>query len=217
MQSIRCPNCNSDNISSFEITYKNSGNELLTKQTAPPYKPAFGAMDLIVTIIISFLALTVGVVFVGIFAGLLGLGRSFVLLSPFFVVIGAPVGYVLVRFRKINFLKKFWQQDNARWHNSWLCFQCGNSWAVENGIVGKTVIKIRRILDNELSIDMSILSNEYNFNNNLAFILEGNRAYDRVNLFMKIEEEFNIKITENESEQVNTVEEIINLVCRKLG
>jgi len=83
------------------------------------------------------------------------------------------------------------------------------------GVPANVVVKIRRILEDELNADLSRLSAEDDFSRNLSFFWEYDSLAD-VEIVMRLEEEFSIKITDAEAGQTRTVEDIVNLVWRKL-
>ncbi len=75
---------------------------------------------------------------------------------------------------------------------------------------------MRKILEDELDADLSRLSVEDDFSQNLSFFW----AYDSmadVEIVTRLEEEFRIKITDAEAGRTHTVEDIVNLVWNKLS
>lgn len=83
------------------------------------------------------------------------------------------------------------------------------------GVPADVVIKIRRILEDELNADLSRLSAEDDFSRNLSFFWEYDSLSD-VEIIMRLEEEFGIQITDAEAEKSGTVEGIVSLVWSKL-
>lgn len=74
---------------------------------------------------------------------------------------------------------------------------------------------VRKILEEELEADLSRLSAEDDFKKNLSFFWQ----YDSlagVEIVISLEKEFGIKITDDEAEKINTVDDMVNLVWLKL-
>lgn len=83
------------------------------------------------------------------------------------------------------------------------------------GLPANIVLKVRRILEDELNADLSRLAAEDDFSRNMSFFWEYDSMAD-VEIVTRLEEEFGIKITDAEAKQVRTVEAIVNLVWGKL-
>jgi acyl carrier protein len=83
------------------------------------------------------------------------------------------------------------------------------------GVPFFVVSKVRTILEEELDADLSRLSIEDDFSQNLSFFWEYDSMAD-VEIVTRLEEEFRIKITNTEAEKTHTVEDIVNLVWGKL-
>jgi acyl carrier protein len=77
------------------------------------------------------------------------------------------------------------------------------------GIPANVVAKIRRILQEETSVDMSRLSDKDDFTGNLAFLFPIDDGLDSVEIIMRIEEEFGIKISDDDAGRMRTVEDIV--------
>ncbi|HEX9962133.1 MAG TPA: phosphopantetheine-binding protein [Pyrinomonadaceae bacterium] len=77
------------------------------------------------------------------------------------------------------------------------------------------VKKIREILEEVLDADLSRLSAEDDFSRNLSFFWEEDSLAD-VEILEKIEEEFEIKISDEEAASLRTVDEIVDSVWRKV-
>lgn len=84
------------------------------------------------------------------------------------------------------------------------------------GIAPEVVVGIRKILEKQLGADMSRLSVEDDFSNNLSFFWDFDSMAD-VELVLAIEEHFQIKIADTEAEQTHTVSELVHLVSNKVG
>jgi acyl carrier protein len=85
----------------------------------------------------------------------------------------------------------------------------------EKGVPFYVVKKVRKILEEELDTDFSRLSAEDDFSQNLSFLWEYDSLVD-VEITMRFEEEFDIKISDEEAPNYRTVDEIINLVWQKV-
>lgn len=84
------------------------------------------------------------------------------------------------------------------------------------GIPFYIVQKMRQIFAEELNANLSMLSAEDDFSKNLSFFWEYDSLAD-VEIVMRIEEEFQIKLTSEDLQyQFRTVNGIINLVWRKV-
>jgi acyl carrier protein len=83
------------------------------------------------------------------------------------------------------------------------------------GVPADVVIKVRRILEDVLDADLSRLKAEDDLTSNLSFFFQYDSMAD-VELVIRLEEEFGIKITDAEAEQTHTVEDIVSLVWLKL-
>jgi acyl carrier protein len=77
------------------------------------------------------------------------------------------------------------------------------------------VLTVRRILEDEVGAELSQLHADDDFTGNLRFLLEED-CLDGVEVVMRLEEEFNIKIDDAEAERAHTVRDIVELVWRKL-
>ena len=77
------------------------------------------------------------------------------------------------------------------------------------------VLKVRKILEDELNADLSRLRAEDDLTRNLSFFFEYD-SWASIEIVERLEEEFGIKITDAEAEKTHTIEDIINLVWLKL-
>lgn len=86
----------------------------------------------------------------------------------------------------------------------------------QKGIPFFVVQKIRKIFEEELGSDLSGLSAEDDFSKNLSFFWEYDSLVD-VELVMRIEEEFDIKISDEEAPTIyRSVDEIVSFVWQKV-
>ena len=83
------------------------------------------------------------------------------------------------------------------------------------GVPADVVVKVRRILEEEFDVDLSRLSAEDDFAQNLSFIVDYG-SLDAVEVVIRLEEEFGLKISDAEAEHTTTVEGIVNMVWNKL-
>lgn len=131
------------------------------------------------------------------------------LLLALLVVIGYPMHLWERKARK----KKM---DAAFAEREWLDEQSFyEAYFQSRGIPFDVVVKVRRILEDVLEADLSRLSAEDDFSRNLSFFWEYDSMAD-VEIVVRLEEEFGIKIADAETEQIRTIEDMINLVWSKL-
>jgi acyl carrier protein len=83
------------------------------------------------------------------------------------------------------------------------------------GVPFFVVSKVREILEEELNADLSRLSAEDDFTKNMSFFWHYDSMAD-VEIVIRLEEEFDIKITDIEAEQTSTVEDWVNLIWLKV-
>ncbi|HKZ02291.1 MAG TPA: phosphopantetheine-binding protein [Pyrinomonadaceae bacterium] len=83
------------------------------------------------------------------------------------------------------------------------------------GVPFFVVSKVRKVLEDELNADLSRLAAEDDFKRNLSFFWQFESMAD-VEIVVRLEEEFEIKITDAEAGQTDTVEDLINLVWLKV-
>ncbi|MFL6211474.1 MAG: acyl carrier protein [Pyrinomonadaceae bacterium] len=77
------------------------------------------------------------------------------------------------------------------------------------------VMTVRRILEEEIGVDLSRLHADDDFTGNIRFLLESDGLIG-VEIVMRLEAEFKIKIDDAEAESAHTVRDIVELVWRKL-
>ena len=83
------------------------------------------------------------------------------------------------------------------------------------GVTEDVVGRFRRVLEDELNADMSRLRAEDDFERNLSFFWEFDSMAD-VELIIRLEEEFGIKIKDTEAQQASSVADMVELVWSKL-
>ena len=76
-------------------------------------------------------------------------------------------------------------------------------------------MKIRKMLEEESGLEMSRLRAEDNFYENLAFLFQAERL-DGVELVMRIEEEFDISLADDEVRRARTIADLTMLVWAKV-
>jgi acyl carrier protein len=86
---------------------------------------------------------------------------------------------------------------------------------MNRGVPANIVGRFRRVLQDALNADMSRLRGDDDFEQNLSFFWEFDSMAD-VELIIKLEEEFGIKIRDTEAQQASSVEEMVELVWSKL-
>jgi len=83
------------------------------------------------------------------------------------------------------------------------------------GVSAEVVAGVRRILEEEFDVDLSRLSAEDDFARNLGFIVDYG-SLDAVEVVIRLEDEFHIKITDAELQYTTTVEDIVTMVWNKV-
>jgi acyl carrier protein len=86
---------------------------------------------------------------------------------------------------------------------------------INRGVTEDVVGRFRRVLADELNADMSRLRAEDDFERNLSFFWEFDSMAD-VELIIRLEEEFGIKIKDTEAQQASSVADMVELVWSKL-
>jgi acyl carrier protein len=84
------------------------------------------------------------------------------------------------------------------------------------GVSANVAIKIRRILQEETGVDMSPLSDKDDFTVNLGFLFPPDDGLDSVEIIMRIEKEFGIKINDDDARRMRTVEDIVMETWHKI-
>lgn len=83
------------------------------------------------------------------------------------------------------------------------------------GVAPEVVSGIRKVLEEQLSADMSRLRAEDDFSKNLSFFWDFD-SMASVEIVLAIEEHFQIKIADPEAEKTRTVSDLVQLVSCKL-
>ena len=130
-----CPQCQSENISSFEKIYQNGVSKikhthLAEHQVAPPKTSGSSYLFAFMGIFISGLVFVIATTLSGII-----LANS---LSKYTDTYSISIGTVLaiivgtvyfLSFIKRNSIeKKIWQSKYEQWKKGWMCLKCSNSW-----------------------------------------------------------------------------------------
>ena len=74
---------------------------------------------------------------------------------------------------------------------------------------------VKKVLEAQLDTDLSRMVDSDDFSNNLSFFWDFDSMAD-VEVVCALEQEFKIKITDEEAENSQTVREIVELVWRKV-
>ena len=85
----------------------------------------------------------------------------------------------------------------------------------DNGVPLRVVAGVRKILEEQLLADMSRLTDTDDFSKNLNFFFYFDSMAD-VEIACALEKEFVINISDDEAEKTKTINDIVQLVCRKL-
>ncbi len=82
------------------------------------------------------------------------------------------------------------------------------------GVPFEIIEKVKTILEEVLQEDLSCLSVEDDFSQNLSFFWDFDSMAD-VELILSIEEEFGITISDTEAQKTHTIDDIIKLIVSK--
>ena len=134
---------------------------------------------------------------------------SFALFIGVLVVIGIPIWIWQSRAKK----KKIEDVFAGRLPLEERTFY--ETYFASRGVPFFIVKAVRQILEEELDADLSRLSAEDDFARNLSFFWNYESAA-AVEIVVRLENEFNIKITDAEAERTTTIEGLINLVWFKI-
>ncbi len=136
------------------------------------------------------------------------LGQIAILITVI-VVIGAPIWLWQSRARK----KKIEEVFGNRQALDELTFY--EKYFESHGVPFFVVSRVRKILEEELHADLSCLVAEDDFKKNLSFFWQFESMAD-VEIVVRLEEEFEIKISDAEAEHTHTVADLVNLVWSKV-
>jgi acyl carrier protein len=134
---------------------------------------------------------------------------SFALLIGVLLVIGIPMWIWQSRAKKKKIENVFADRqplDERIFYET--CFE-------SRGVPLFVVSKVRQILEEELGADLSRLSVTDDFAHNLSFFWEY-ESMAAVEIVVRLENEFDIKVTDGEAERSTTIDDLINLVWSKV-
>lgn len=83
------------------------------------------------------------------------------------------------------------------------------------GVPKEVVVGVRKVLEEQLDADLSRMVDSDDFSKNLSFFWDFDSMAD-VEVVCALEQEFKIKITDEEAGNSQTVREIVELVWRKI-
>jgi len=89
------------------------------------------------------------------------------------------------------------------------------SYFKEKGIPFHVVGGVRTILEEQLSADLSCLTDTDDFSKNLSFFWDYDSMAD-VEIICALEDKFGIKISDSEAQKAHTIDDIVTLVSGKL-
>lgn len=127
------------------------------------------------------------------------------------IVISIPLGIIGDKIRNKNLKKVFGGRQELNERDFY------ERYFESQGVPFFVVKKIREILEDVLDADLSRLSAEDDFSKNLNFFWQDDSLAD-VEMFERIEEEFQIKLHQSDFENLETtsVNDIVNIVWRKV-
>ncbi len=136
---------------------------------------------------------------------------SFLFIVGFLIVISIPFAIISRKMKNKNLEKVF---DGRQELNEWDFYE---RYFESQGVPFFIIMKIREILEDVLDADLSRLSAEDDFSKNLNFFWQEDSLAD-VEMFEKIEEEFQIKFHQSDFDNLETtsVNDIVNIVWRKV-
>jgi len=123
------------------------------------------------------------------------------------------VGYLLTIFETKRKQKKIENAFKGRELLSPKAFY--EKFYLDKEIAIETVKGVRKVLEEQLDCDLSQLSSEDDFSENLSFFWDFD-SMASVEIVMALEEEFSIKIEDFEAEKAHTINDIIMLVSSKV-
>lgn len=126
------------------------------------------------------------------------------------VVIGTPIWLWQYRARRKKIEEVFGKRqalDERTFYEKYFESQ---------GVPFVVVTRVRKILEEELHADLSGLVAEDDFKKNLSFFWQFESMAD-VEIVVRLEEEFEIKISDAEAEHTHTVADLVNLVWSKVS
>ena len=85
----------------------------------------------------------------------------------------------------------------------------------DQGVPEEIVAGIRKVLEEQLEADLSRLVASDDFSKNIGFFFEYDSMAD-VEIVCALEEEFSIKIKDEEAQSAHTIQDIVNLVWRNV-
>ena len=136
---------------------------------------------------------------------------SFLAAVGFLIVISIPYAIINRKLRNKNLEKVFAQRQELNERDFY------ESFFDSQDVPFFIVKKIREILEDVLDADLSRLAAEDDFSKNLNFFFQDDSLAD-VEIFERIEEEFEIKLHQTDFEKLETltINDIVNLVWRKV-
>ena len=84
------------------------------------------------------------------------------------------------------------------------------------GVSEAVAVGVRQVLEKTFVADLSRLAAEDNFSQNIRYFFESDSMAD-VELLVALEERFNIKISDSEAENVQTIRQLVMLVNEKVS
>lgn len=124
-------------------------------------------------------------------------------------LIGIPIGFWRSRNKKKKYSAAFAEREPLTDTGFF------ETYFAHRGVPPEITIKVRRVLEEVLDSDLSRLSADDDFGKNLSFFFQYDSMAD-VEIVCKLEETFQIKITNQEAQGTHTVDDVVNLVWRKL-
>ncbi len=83
------------------------------------------------------------------------------------------------------------------------------------GVPKEVVMGVRKVLEEQFGVDLSRLVASDDFSKNIGFFFEFDSMAD-VEIVCALEQEFSIKISDEEATNFHTIQDIVNLVSRKI-
>ena len=134
---------------------------------------------------------------------------SFLLFFAVVILIGIPIAIWTAKAKKKKIEEAFAGRpplDERTFYETYF---------ESRGVPFFVVSKVRQILESELGADLSRLSAADDFSRNLSFFWDYESAA-AVEIVVRLENEFEIKITDAEAQQTTTIDDIVNLVWLKV-
>jgi acyl carrier protein len=130
-----------------------------------------------------------------------------------FLVLGSLAAFAWVRWEKRQRIRKMEAAFAGRAPLSPADFY--ERFFSAQGVPREVVSGVRQVLEEQLGADLSRLAASDDFSENIGFFFEFDSMVD-VEIVCALEEEFSIRISDEEATNAHTIRDIVELVSRKV-